>query len=327
VHDKVKKIGILTSGGDAPGMNAAIRAITRTAVHYGVRVYGIRRGFEGLFHADMTEFNPKSVSDTIHRGGTILLTARCAEMMNPEGVDKAAGFCRALKFDAIITIGGDGTARGALALSERGVSVFSIPATIDLDMPCTDYTIGFDTAVNTCMDAINKIRDTSSSHERVSVVEVMGRGAGHIALWCGMAGGAEEVLIPESAENMTAYDTVIEMIVENRSKGKKHNLILVAEGIAGGAQTLADMIQKSTGIESRASILGYLQRGGVPTALDRMHAAMFGLTAVERFLAGEANKMIIFKNGKYDTMNITDAVNATAQYDNKLYKAIKMLAV
>jgi 6-phosphofructokinase 1 len=248
-------------------------------------------------------------------------------MMKPEGVDKAALVCRVLGLDALVAIGGDGTARGALALSERGINVFAIPATIDLDMSCTDYTIGFDTAINTGMDAINKIRDTSSSHERVSVVEVMGRGAGHIALWCGMAGGAEEVLIPESShENPYAYNDVVRQIVENRSKGKKHNLILVAEGV-GGAQALAQEIQNVTGIDTRATILGHLQRGGVPTALDRMHAAMFGLTAVECFLAGESGKMIIFKHGKYEAINIADAVNATRHYDGKLYEAIKILAV
>ncbi|MDR1705145.1 MAG: 6-phosphofructokinase [Clostridiales bacterium] len=322
--DKQRKIGVLTSGGDAPGMNAVIRAVTRAAIYYNVRVYGIRKGYDGLFDSDWYELNQKSVSDIIHRGGTILKTGRSADMMKPEGAGKAALVCGVLGLDALVTVGGDGTARGALALSERGVNVFHVPATIDLDMPCTEYTIGFDTAVNTGMDAINKIRDTSSSHERVSVVEVMGRDAGQLALWCGMAGGAEEVLIPENTQD--GYDAVIRLIINNRVKGKSHNLILVAEGV-GGAQELAERIEHVTGITSRATILGYLQRGGSPTALDRMHAAMMGLTAVERFLAGDCNKAIIYKNGGYGTLDIKEAVSAEKRYDSKLYDAIKILAV
>lgn len=319
-----KKIGILTSGGDAPGMNAVIRAIVRTAVHYNIKVIGIRRGFEGLLGADILEMNGKSVSDIIHRGGTILLTARCPEMMTDEGKDKAAQVCKILGLDALIVIGGDGSFRGAQALAQRGVNVFCIPATIDLDLNCTDYTIGFDTAVNTGMEAINKIRDTSSSHERCSIVEVMGRNAGFIALWCGMSGGAEEVVIAENPDVRT--DSVIRQIIENRSKGKTHNLIVMSEGI-GGSVAMAKEIQKVTGIESRATILGHLQRGGSPTALDRMHASMMGFTAVDLFMKQESSRCVVYKDGKYDHMDINAALEAEREYDGTLYDIVKLLSI
>ncbi|KAI4452938.1 pyruvate kinase [Holotrichia oblita] len=304
---KQKKIGVLTSGGDAPGMNAAIRALVRTCVYNNIKVTGIKRGYEGLLTGDILELTARSVSDTIHRGGTILLTARCPEMLTQEGQEKAAQIYKILGLDALVVIGGDGSLTGGLMLSRLGVNIIGIPGTIDMDLPCTEYTIGFDTAVNTGMDAINKIRDTSTSHERCSVVEVMGRNAGNIALWCAMTGGAEDVLLPEMNKEENNNDTIIKQIIENRAKGKTHNLILVAEG-AGGSAELAAEIKKVTGIESRATVLGHLQRGGSPTAVDRMHASMMGHMAVEIFMQGLQNKVIIFKNSDYTYMDIEEAL-------------------
>ncbi len=319
-----KKIGILTSGGDAPGMNAAIRAVVRTAVHHGIKVIGIMRGFDGLISGDIEELTKSSVSDIIQRGGTILLTARCPEMMTKEGQEKAANICKVLNLDALVIIGGNGSFEGGRALSKLGVNVLCIPGTIDLDLDCTDYTIGFDTAVNTGMKAINKLRDTSSSHERCSVVEVMGRNAGFIALWCGVTGGAEEVLIPES--DSANADSVIEQILENRSKGKTHNLVIVAEGV-GGSTELAEKIEKTTGIVTRATILGHLQRGGSPTAMDRMWASIMGYKAVELFLQGEFNKVIVQKEGKCTYLDINEALDYKRTYDESIYEMIKILAI
>ncbi len=319
-----RKLGILTSGGDAPGMNATIRAVVRSAIHYGFKVIGIRRGYEGLLSADIVDLNAKSVSDIVHRGGTILLTARCKEMMTAEGKDKAARICQVLGLDGLVVIGGDGSLSGARELAKRGVNVLGIPGTIDLDLPFTEYTIGFDTAVNTGMDAINKIRDTSSSHERCSVVEVMGRNSGQIALWCGVVGGAEEIIVPENGgQNIQA---VVEQIIKNRSKGKTHNLILVAEGI-GGSVALAKEIQELTGIVTRATVLGYLQRGGSPTAVDRMHASLMGFMAVELAEKKEWNKVISYRNGKHEAIDIEEALSMPAIYDNKLYNIAKILAI
>ncbi len=323
---KQKKIGVLTSGGDAPGMNAAIRAITRTAVFNGIKVLGIRRGYEGLLTADIEDLTPRSVSDTINRGGTILRTARCHEMMTKEGQEKAAQVCKILGLDALVVIGGDGSLTGGLELSRLGVNVIGIPGTIDLDLPCSDYTIGFDTAVNTAMEAVNKIRDTSSSHERCSIVEVMGRNCGQIALWSSVSGGAEEVLIPESDD--VNIESVINQIIENRSKGKNHNLIVVAEGV-GGSDKLAKEIQKITGIETRATILGYLQRGGSPTALDRMHASVMGYKAIEFFLEGKQNLIVIYKSGKYTSIDLEEGLKMKhdPDTDKEIYNIIKVLAI
>ncbi len=321
---KQKKIGVLTSGGDAPGMNAVIRAVVRSAVYKGMKVIGIRHGYEGLLSADIEEMNPRSVSDTINKGGTILLTARCPQMMTEEGQDKAAQVCKVLGLDALIVIGGDGSLTGGSKLAKLGVNIIGIPGTIDLDMACTDYTVGFDTAVNTGMKAINKIRDTSSSHERCSVVEVMGRNAGYIALWCGLTGGAEEILIPELPDINT--DSIIQQIIANRSKGKNHNLIIVAEGI-GKSTVLAKEIERVTGIETRATILGHLQRGGSPTAVDRMHAACMGFVAVEQVEQGERNKVIVYRDGKHFAMDLDEALAYKKPYDNRMYEIIKILSI
>jgi len=321
---EIKKVGILTSGGDAPGMNAAIRAVVRTAINKNITPVAIRKGYEGLLNADFKELNAKSVSEIMHRGGTILLTARSKEMMTKEGQEKGANICKVLGLDALIVIGGDGSLRGGLSLSKLGINIIGIPATIDLDLDCTDYTIGFDTAVNTGMEAIEKIRDTSFSHERCSVVEVMGRNAGFIALWTGLTGGAEEVLIPESPH--IDKNSVIEQILKNRNNGKKHNLIVVAEGV-GGSQELAKYIQDTTGIVTRATILGHLQRGGSPTAVDTMQASMMGYKAIELLLQGKENRVIVYKSGKYEDLDLQEALNYKRNYDNTLYEITKTLAV
>lgn len=323
-----KKIGILTSGGDAPGMNAVIRAIVRTAEYYkDIQILGIRRGYEGLLSADFKQLKSADVSDIIHRGGTILRTARCLEMMNDDGIAKAAQICKVLNFDALIVIGGDGTLTGASKLAEQGVNVIGIPGTIDLDLACSEYTIGFDTAVNTGMEAIEKLRDTSGSHERCSVVEVMGRGAGDIALWCAMTGGAEEVLIPENPSQ--TKDDIIHQIIENRAKGKNHHLILVAEGASISSFQLSKEIEKITAIEARATILGHLQRGGNPTAIDRFHASMMGYMAIDVFKNNKKNKIIIFKGGKYEHIDIFEGLKQKRDTKNhfKMYEISKILSI
>lgn len=321
---EVKKIGVLTSGGDAPGMNAAIRAVVRTAIHNGVKVVGIKRGFDGLINGEFMEMDAASVSNIMYRGGTALLTARCPEMLTEEGQKKAAQIYKVLGLDALIVIGGDGSLHGAQSLIKFGVNVMGIPGTIDLDLDCTDYTIGFDTAVNTGMDAINKIRDTSCSHERCSIVEVMGRNAGYIALWCGVTGGAEEVLIPENPHIDT--DAVIKQILENRCQGKNHNLIVVAEGI-GGSQELAKKIEEVTGIQTRATILGHLQRGGIPTAVDRMHASMMGYYSVKEIVNGKKNRIMVYRDGKYLDLDLNEALEYKREYDNELYEITKILSI
>lgn len=325
MKSSIKKIGILTSGGDAPGMNAAIRAVTKTALYNNIQVVGIRKGYNGLLNADIMELKSSDVSDIINSGGTILHTARSMEMYNDDGIKKAAQIYKILGLDALFVIGGDGSFKGGLKLSNEGVNVMGIPATIDLDISCSEYTIGFDTAVNTGTDAINKLRDTSSSHERCSVVEVMGRNCGYIALWCAVSGGAEEVLIPEMKEKIKS-EAVIQKILENRSKGKQHYLVVVAEGI-GGTQKLAEEIQDITGIQTRATILGHLQRGGSPTAIDRMHASIMGYKAVSALLEGKKNQIVVYNKGEYETINIEEALSMKKEYNEDLYKIIEILSI
>lgn len=325
MSNEIRKIGVLTSGGDAPGMNAAIRAVVRTALHSNVQVVGIRKGYNGLMNGDIRDLKGKDVSEILASGGTILHTARSLEMMTEEGQQKAANIYKILGLDALVVIGGDGSFRGCLALSKFGVNCIGIPATIDLDINCTEYTIGFDTAVNTGVEAVNKLRDTSGSHERCSVCEVMGRDAGYIALWCAMAGGAEEVLIPEQKETANP-ERVIKQLLENRSKGKLHNLVVVAEGV-GGSQQLAKEIQKTTGIQTRATILGHLQRGGRPTAIDCVHASMMGYKAVECILNGELNRIIAYNKGVYQAIDIEEALNMKKSYDENFYDIVKILSI
>ena len=301
----IKTIGVLTSGGDAPGMNAAIRAVVRTAIHNGINVKGIMRGYAGLLQEEIVDMESTSVSEIIHRGGTILYTARCQEFTTAEGQKKGAEICNKYGIDGVVVIGGDGSFQGAGKLSALGINTIGIPGTIDLDIACTDYTIGFDTAVNTAMDAIDKVRDTSTSHERCSIIEVMGRNAGYIALWCGFANGAEDVLLPERYDGNE--QALIDRIIENRKRGKKHHIIINAEGI-GHSVSMAKRIEAATGIETRATILGYMQRGGAPTCKDRVYASIMGAKAVELLLAGKSNRLVAYKNGEFVDFDIQEAL-------------------
>lgn len=303
--NEINTIGVLTSGGDAPGMNAAIRAVVREAIANGKRVMGIKRGYAGLLQEEIYEMHTTDVSDIIQRGGTILQTARCKEFTTAEGQKKGAEICRQHGIDGMIVIGGDGSFRGAQKLAAYGINTVGVPGTIDLDIACTDYTIGFDTAVNTAMDAIDKVRDTSTSHERCSIIEVMGRGAGFIALWCGIANGAENVLLPEKYD----YDeqALVNNIIDNRKKGKKHHIIINAEGI-GHSSSMAKRIEAATGVETRATILGYMQRGGRPTARDRMMASMMGAYAVDLLCDGKSNRVVGTRDGKLMDMDIDEAL-------------------
>lgn len=270
---EVKTIGVLTSGGDAPGMNAAIRAVVRQAITKGLNVKGTKRGYAGLLQEEIIDMHAQDVSDIIQRGGTILQTARCMDFTTPEGQQKGAEICKKHGIDGVVVIGGDGSFKGAQKLAEHGINTIGLPGTIDLDIASTEYTIGFDTAVNTAMEAIDKVRDTSTSHERCSIIEVMGRGAGYIALWCGIANGAEDILLPEKYN----YDEqmIVNHIIENRKRGKKHHIIINAEGI-GHSTSMAKRIEAATGVETRATILGHMQRGGSPTCKDRVYASTMG---------------------------------------------------
>ncbi len=302
---EIKTIGVLTSGGDAPGMNAAIRAVVRTALAKGLKVKGILKGYNGLINDEVIDMDKKSVSDIIQKGGTVLYTARCLEFITEEGQAKALETCKKHGIDGVVVIGGDGSFRGARDLVKIGVNAIGVPGTIDLDIACTEYTIGFDTAVNTAMEAIDKIRDTSTSHERCSIIEVMGRNAGYIALWCGIANGAEDILLPERYDN--DEQTLINHIIEGRKRGKKHHLIINAEGI-GHSTGMARRIEAATGIETRATILGYMQRGGAPTCKDRMFASVMGSYAVDLLCAGKSNRVVAYKDGKFIDYDVNEAL-------------------
>ena len=301
----MKTIGILTSGGDAPGMNAAIRAVVRRGLSKGIKMKGILKGYNGLLNEEIIDMTAVDVSDTIQKGGTILYTARCAEFRTEEGQKRGAEICKKHGIDGLVVIGGDGSFAGAQKLANLGINTVGVPGTIDLDIACTEYTIGFDTAVNTAMEAIDKVRDTSTSHERVSIIEVMGRNAGYIALWCGIANGAEDILLPEKYD----YDEqkIINNIIENRKKGKKHHIIINAEGI-GHSQAMAKRIEAATGIETRATILGHMQRGGSPTCKDRVYASTMGALAVDVLLEGKTKRVIGYKNGEYVDFDINEAL-------------------
>ena len=311
--NEIKTVAVLTSGGDAPGMNAAIRSVVRTAISRGLKVKGIKKGYNGLLNEDIIDMQPRNVSDIIQRGGTILGTARCLEFKKAEYQKKGAEICRKHGIDGIVVIGGDGSYRGAQALSRLGINTVGVPGTIDLDIACTDYTIGFDTAVNTAMEAIDKVKDTSSSHERCSIIEVMGRNAGYIALWCGIANGAEDVLLPEK------YDfneqEIIDHIIESRKKGKTHHLIINAEGI-GHSTSMARRIEAATGIETRATILGYMQRGGNPTAMDRYYASIMGAYAVDIIIQGKTNRVVGYKDGRFVDFDIEEALKMEKHIDD-----------
>lgn len=319
---EIKTIGVLTSGGDAPGMNAAIRAVVREGIAKGVKVMGIHRGFHGLLNEEIVEMNSKSVSEIIQRGGTILGTARCNEFRTPEGQERGAEICHKYGIDGIVIIGGDGSYRGAQKLSHLGINTIGIPGTIDLDITSTEYTIGFDTAINTAMEAIDKIRDTSSSHERCSIIEVMGRHAGYIALWCGVANGAEDILLPEK------YDyneqRIINNIIANRKKGKKHHIIVNAEGI-GHSISMARRIEAATGIETRATILGHMQRGGRPTCKDRYYASMMGAYATDILCSGKTNRVVGVQKGEIIDIDIDEALAMTKQISEYQYQVSQTL--
>lgn len=320
----IRNIGVLTSGGDAPGMNAAIRAVVRSSVYYGYRVFGVRRGFHGLWRGDIEELNSRSVSETLQRGGTFLMTARSKTFNTPEGVDKAIEMCRIFNIDAVVTIGGDGTFRGALDLARKGLPVIGIPGTIDNDIACSDYTIGFDTAMNTAMEAIDKLRDTASSHERCSVIEVMGRHAGYIALNVSISTGAEVVLIPERESDFDR--DVVKMMLQGRNQGKRHYIVIVAEG-AGDATDIAQRIEAATGIESRPTILGHLQRGGSPTVRDRHMASMMGVRAIECLQQNRYNRVIAYKAGEIIDLDIEEALKATKTISQEDLDRAKILAI
>lgn len=316
------KIAVLTSGGDAPGMNAAIRAVVRTGIARGYEVYGVRRGYNGILKKEMSLMSFTDVSEKLQHGGTFLFTARSAEFGEDAGKRKAAAICKELGIDALIVIGGDGSFTGAKNLSKYGVNVIGIPGTIDLDIAYTEYTIGFDTAVNTAMEAIDRLRETSNSHERCSVVEVMGRSAGYIALWCGIANGAEQILLPEKFDNN--YDMLIEQIKKNRKSGMTHQIIINAEGI-GHSYGLAKEIEKATGIETRATILGHLQRGGSPTARDRVAASVMGAYAVDMIDQRKQNRLIGYKNGHVYDIDIEEAFEMQKDIDEYEYEVAGIL--
>ena len=320
---QVKTIGVLTSGGDAPGMNAAIRAVVRTAISKGMKVKGIMRGYAGLLQEEIVDMSSTDVSNIIFRGGTILYTARCMEFVTAEGQQQGAEICHKHGIDGIVVIGGDGSFRGAGKLAALGVNTIGVPGTIDLDIACTDYTIGFDTAVNTAMEAIDKVRDTSTSHERCSIIEVMGRNAGYIALWCGIANGAEDILLPERYDGNE--QALIDRIIENRKRGTKHNSIINAEGI-GHSTSMARRIEAATGIETRATILGHMQRGGTPTCKDRVYASIMGARAAELLCEGKSNRLVAYKHGEFVDFDIQEALQMKKDISEEQFEIAKMLA-
>ena len=318
----MKKIAILTSGGDAPGMNAAIRAVARMALHHGIEVMGVQRGYSGLINGELFKMDRSTVSDIIQRGGTILRTARCEEFRTEEGRQKAANILKAYGVDALVVCGGDGSFMGAKLISKLGVKTIGLPGTIDNDLAYTDYTIGFDTALNTVLDAINKLRDTSSSHERVSVVEVMGRNCGDIALYAGLAGGAESIIVPEKGFDL---DEICRVVLDGKQKGKLHNLIIVAEGV-GGANDLAKKIKDITGIETRATILGHIQRGGSPSAFDRVLASRMGARAVELLVEGKTSRVIGSRGRDIIDMDTIEALAMPRTFNEKMFEVAKALS-
>lgn len=319
----IKTIGVLTSGGDAPGMNATIRAVVRSALAQGINVKGIRRGYAGLLEEDIIDMDAKSVSDIIQRGGTILYTARCKRFRDPEYQKLGADICRKHGIDGVVVIGGDGSFQGASKLANNGINTIGLPGTIDLDIACTDYTIGFDTAVNTAMEAIDKVRDTSTSHERCSIIEVMGRNAGYIALWCGIANGAEEILTVERYDGNEQW--LIDSVLEKKKVGKKHHIIVNAEGI-GDSYGLAERIEKATGVETRATIIGHIQRGGSPTCKDRVYASVMGTKAVDLLVEGKSNRVVGYKNGEFVDFDIQEALSMTKDLDEYMYQMSRRLS-
>ncbi|GAB6114930.1 6-phosphofructokinase [Agathobaculum butyriciproducens] len=321
---QIRRIGVLTSGGDAPGMNALIRSVVRSASANDISVLGIRRGYSGLINGDIIEMGARSVDGIIRKGGTMLYTARCKEMLTEEGLQKAADTCRYLGIDGLICCGGDGTFRGAQALSRKGVPCIGVPGTIDNDIGCSDYTIGFDTACNTAIECIDKLRDTMQSHERCSVVEVMGRRAGHLALQVGCAVGATAICLPE---RQLDFDTeIVEKMRIGRIKGRNHHIIIVAEGY-GSAQAVADQIHEATGIDTRVTILGHIQRGGSPSAMDRVMATRMGYAAVRALMEGKANRVVVSDNNIVTDIDIEEGLAQSKDLNQCLFEAQQTVAI
>jgi len=321
----MRKIGILTSGGDAPGMNAAVRAAVRSAIYFGIKIYGIEQGYEGLLNKEVRVMGVSSVSDILQRGGTILRTARSERFMTPEGHKLAADVLESFGIGALIVVGGDGSFRGALDLGKTGVTVIGIPATIDNDLAYTDYTIGFDTAVNTVLSAVSNIRDTSSSHERTTIIEVMGRHCGDIALHAGLCGGAEQILIPEEAVNI---NDLCHKVTQGRERGKRHSIIIKAEGVELSSQELADTIKERTGLETKIVVLGYIQRGGSPTARDRMLASRMAYKAVELIRNGCEGSMAIGTRGEtIEVYELSEALEMKGQRDMGIMRLADILSI
>ena len=319
----MKRIGVLTSGGDAPGMNAAIRAVVRKGFYHNLEVFGIYHGYSGLINDEIAQLDLGSVGDIIHRGGTMLYTARSTEFRTPEGQKKAIENLKKHNIEGLVVIGGDGSFRGAQKLSEQGILTVGVPGTIDNDIPATDFTIGFDTAVNTVINAVDKIRDTATSHERTYIIEVMGRNAGDIALWAGLADGAETIIIPEAFYEM---DEIVERLERGHRRGKKHSIIVVAEGV-GSAVDFGNQIKDRTGFETRVTVLGHIQRGGSPTALDRVLASRLGAEAVDLLLKKESGKMVGIKNNQIISLDIDQALMQKHSLDLSLYNLASILAI
>ena len=320
----VKKIGVLTSGGDAPGMNAAIRAVVRTGTYYGLEVYGVKQGYVGLIENDMEKMTARSVSETLQRGGTFLQTARCLEFKTAEGVNKAYETAKKAGLDGLIVIGGDGSLRGAMDLCKAGLPTIAMPGTIDNDINCSEYTIGYDTCLNTVVDAVDKIRDTSTSHNRCSVIEVMGRNAGYIALEAGIACGAEVVLLPE--KEWSFDEDVLRVVLDSKARGKRHTIIIVAEGV-GGVIEMAKTIEEKTGIETRATILGHVQRGGKPTVRDRVMASAMGARAVELLLEGKQNRIVRMNENRIEDVDIAEGLSMKKTLSEDLVKLVEKLSI
>ncbi len=323
MESAVRRIGVFTSGGDAPGMNAAIRSVVRTCMYYGIECIGIRRGYHGLINGDFVKLDFESVSGLSRRGGTMLYSARSEDFKAKAGQAKAAATCKMLGLDALVGIGGDGTFRGLLALANQGLSVIGIPGTIDNDIACSTYTIGYDTACNTALECIDKLRDTMQSHERCSVVEVMGRHAGHVALNVGVACGATTVLVPEHEVDFN--EDVVEPIRRARLGGRTHFMVIVAEGVAGGTYEIAKKITEATAIDTRVSVLGHVQRGGAPTLRDRVAATYMGYEAVRLLAEGQSCRVVAMQGDAYVNYDITEALKMKKGLDPQTYTVMKAL--
>ncbi len=319
----MKTIGVITSGGDAPGMNAAVRAVVRTGIYNNIRVVGIKQGYNGLLNGNIDDMNLSSVGDIIHRGGTVLRTARSDEFSTEEGFNKALNIINVFGIDGLIVLGGDGSFRGAKTLSDAGIPTICVPCTIDNDMGYTDYTIGFFTAVETVVDAISKIRDTSASHGRANIVEVMGRNCGDIALYAGMAGGAESIIVPEVEIDV---DNVCKRVIKGKNRGKLHSIIVLAEGV-GNSFELAEEIEEKTGTETRVTILGHIQRGGTPTTFDRVTASTMGNKAMELLINGQSGRALGLRENKIIDMDLDEALSVKKEFDEDMYKIARVLSI